>query len=292
MATLSSRTKAQAYRFVKQYSDVYSVKKLCRHLSVSRSGYYDWLSRGQSGHARADSELGAEIAFIYRKSEGRYGSPKIHAALKAKGLAVSRKRVARLMREAGLKARVDRVYRRQKKSRTFFKGLVNRRLEQEKASKINQQWTADVTYIKVGNRWGYLAVVIDVYSKKVLSWALSDRLDSNLTMFTIVKALASRKPKRGLLFHTDRGREYCADRVRHLLAEHGVEQSMNRPGKCTDNAEVESFFKSLKGELIKDAPIANLRHLREKLRKYIQYFYNRTRLHSSIGYMSPIAFEK
>ncbi|WP_274532424.1 DDE-type integrase/transposase/recombinase [Salinivibrio kushneri] len=146
-------------------------------------------------------------------------------------------------------------------------------------------------FIRFPCRWGYLAVMIDVYSKKVLSWVFSDKLGSNLTMLTIVKALASRKLKRELLFHTDRGREYCADRVRHLLAEHGVEQSMNRPGECTDNTEVELFFKSLKGELIKDVPIAK-RHLREKLRKYIQYFYNRTRLHSSIGYMSPIAFEK
>lgn len=166
MATISSRTKAHAYRFIKRYFGVYPVKTLCRYVGVSRSGYYDWLHRSWSQHARRDCELATEIALIFKRSDGRYGSPKIYATLKSKGYAVSKKRVARLMREAGLKARVDRVYRRQKKSRVFFKGLANRRLDREKASKINEQWSADVTYIKVGNRWGYLAIVIDIYSKK------------------------------------------------------------------------------------------------------------------------------
>lgn len=149
-----------------------------------------------------------------------------------------------------------------------------------------------MTYIRVGNKWGYLAVVIDLCSRKIVGWALSNRLDTDLTMLAITKAVRSRKPKQGLLFHTDRGREYCADRVRHYLSGIGVMQSMNRPGHCTDNAEVESFFKTLKGELIKDAFIGSLVQPEEKLRRYIDYFYNRTRLHGSIGYISPIAIEK
>ncbi len=265
---------------------------MCLHLSVSRSGYYAWLQRGVSKHARTDKILGERIALLHKRSEGRYGSPKIHEALKQEGVRVGKKRVARLMKEAGLKARVDRVYRRQNKSRAFFKGLKNRRRELSKPSKINQHWSSDVTYIRVGNKWGYLAVVIDLCSRKIVGWALSNRLDTDLTMLAITKAVRSRKPKQGLLFHTDRGREYCADRVRHYLSGIGVMQSMNRPGHCTDNAEVESFFKTLKGELIKDAFIGSLVQPEEKLRRYIDYFYNRTRLHGSIGYISPIAIEK
>lgn len=144
----------------------------------------------------------------------------------------------------------------------------------------------------MGPRWGYLAVVIDLYSRKIIGWSVGDRLSTDLTVLALTKAITSRKSPRGLLFHTDRGREYCAERVQKLLGKNGIKHSMNRPGQCTDNAEVESFFKTLKGELIKDAPIRNLAVLAEQLRKYIGYFYNRARIHSSIGYVSPIQFEK
>lgn len=268
------------------------MKKLCKHLNVSRSGYYQWLRRKPSERARFDVKLLHEIKSIFERSQGRYGSPKVFRVLKSEGWSVGRKRVARLMREAGLKARVDRVYRRMKKSRAFFRGLENHRLRTSKPTGINQQWSGDVTYIKVGQRWGYLAVVIDLYSRKIIGWAVGDRLSTDLTVLALTKAITARMPAKGLLFHTDRGREYCAVRVQKLLGKYGVRHSMNRPGHCTDNAEVESFFKTLKGELIKDAPIRNLTVLGDKLRKYIDYFYNRTRIHSSIGYVSPIQFEK
>ena len=292
MATLSGGTKAERFGFIKRYSNLHSVKKLCKHLNVSRSGYYQWLRRKPSARACSDGRLLHDIRRIFERSQGRYGSPKVYRILKSEGWTVSCKRVARLMRETGLKARVDRVYRRMKKSRAFFRGLENHRLSISKATEINQQWSGDVTYIKVGQRWGYLAVVIDLYSRKIIGWAVGERLNADLTVLALSKAIRSRKPSRGLLFHTDRGREYCADRVQKLLVKNGIKHSMNRPGQCTDNAEVESFFKTLKGELIKNTPIRNLTVLAEKLRKYIDYFYNRTRIHSSVGYVSPIQFEK
>lgn len=261
-------------------------------MGVSRSGYYDWLRRKPSPRHVQDEELLSRIRRIFKAVKGRYGSPKVHKALRQEGTCVGEKRVARLMREAGLKARVERVYRRMNKTRAELKVLPNHRLEAPKASGPDQQWSSDVTYIRQGRRHVFLAVIVDLWSRKIIGWALHEKLNANLSIAALYKALKQRKPKPGLILHTDRGVEFRAHAMQHWLRKYGVRHSMNRPGQCTDNAEVESFFKTLKAELIHDSHFANVEQMRSRVSDYIRNFYNKVRLHSSLDYVSPIQFER
>lgn len=264
---------------------------MCRFLKVSRGGYYAWCKREPSQHSIRDAELSAQIVKIFNKSRETYGSPRIHVVLRREGVQISRKRVARLMRANGLKARCSRVYVRMAKLHRFYQSIKNIRKDIPKASSVNEQWAGDLTYIRQGNRWLYLAVIIDLYSRKVVGWSLGKRKTTELTMTSLRMAIRNRKPYNGLIFHTDRGAEYRAHEVQGLLSKHGIVPSMNRPGHCTDNAEVESFFHTLKGEIIKENHFKCEQELRDKIAGYIQHFYNRYRLHSSLEYQSPIEFE-
>lgn len=259
---------------------------------MSRSGYYDWLLRPLSKRDAEDAELLQRIKLIYFNSKERYGSPKVYQALRQEGCVVGENRVARLMRLAGLKARVDRVYRRMQKRRQELKIVVNHRLELSKATGPNQQWSGDVTYIRHGKHFIYLAVILDLWSRKIVGWAVSHQVNARLTITTLKQALRQRKPKEGLLLHTDRGIEYRATDTQELINKAGILHSMNRPGCCTDNAEVESFFKTLKAELIHKSYWADIHQLEKKIKRYIELFYNRKRSHSSLNYLSPVQFEK
>jgi putative transposase len=266
------------------------VKTLCARHGVTRAGYYCFRRRQPSLHARHDERLLKRIRAVFEASEGTYGSPRIHAALQLAGLRVGRKRVARLMRSAALKARSARIYRRMPGTRRFFAEIPNRVLGLNTTAP-SQIWVGDVTYLRSAGRWRYLAVVLDRHSRRVLGWSLRLRRDLTLTRAALNRAVLRRRPQPGLIFHSDRGVEYSAYAFRARLAALGITQSMKRPREICDNAFIESFFHSLKSDVIHGRTFDDDRTLDQVLRRYIRR-YNRTRLHSSLGYRSPIDYER
>jgi transposase InsO family protein len=228
---------------------------------------------------------------VFISNRKTYGSPRVFHALKREGIRTSKKRVARLMQENGLRARAIKTYSKPAKVKFFYKAIENHRKDSDKPTGINQQWSGDITYLKVGQRWHYLAVVLDLFSRRVIGWALGQQKSTELTMKALKQALTKRKPTNTVLFHTDRGAEYRAHIMQEFLRKRNVKASMNRPGCCTDNAEVESFFHSLKADLIRGNTFATADKLRVLLKSYLNHFYNRQRLHSSLGYKTPAEFE-
>lgn len=262
---------------------------MCRRFGVSRGGYYAWRCRQESLRARGDRRLTARITAIFEASEQTYGAPRIHAALAQANVQVGRKRVARLMKASGLRARSRRIYRRTPGTRRFFEGIPNRTLGLD-TTDVDQVWVGDVTFLKVLGGWRYLAVVMDRHSRRVVGWKLDAHRDLALTKGSLDTAAARRHPSPGLIFHTDRGIEYSAYGFRTRLAALGMTQSMKRPRELGDNAFIESFFGSMKAEIIHGAAVGSEAALRRAIVAYIRR-YNRSRLHSSIGYRSPIDFE-
>lgn len=261
-------------------------------MGVTTGGYYAWLDRPLSDRVKADRLLLKKIQRIHEDSRGIYGSPRVHLALARQGIHVGRKRVERLMREAGLMGKVTTLYRRTPGIEKFFLRHKNLKLKAPAPTSINQQWVADLTYIRVKSDWYYLAVVLDVFSRRVIGWSLGPHKTAELTLRALKNALKVRQPKEGLIFHTDRGVEYGAHLIQNELKRHGISSSMNRPGKCTDNAHMESFFHSLKAERIHGERFKSESELRLALNGYISQFYNQTRLHSGIGYKSPAEYEQ
>lgn len=266
------------------------MKTLCARHGVTRAGYYSFRRRRPSLRARNDERLLKRIHAVFQASEGTYGSPRIHAALQLAGLRVGRKRVARLMRSAALKARSARIYRRTLGTRRFFAEIPNRVLGLNTTAS-GQIWVGDVTYLRSAGRWRYLAVVLDRHSRRVLGWSLRLRRDLTLTRAALNRALLRQKPQPGLIFHSDRGVEYSAYAFRARLAALGITQSMKRPREICDNAFVESFFHSLKSDVIHGCTFDDDRSLNHVVCRYVRR-YNRTRLHSSLGYRSPINYEQ
>ncbi len=195
------------------------------------------------------------------------------------------------MKEHCLRARALKTYSKPAKVKFFYKEIQNKRKDIDKATAPNQQWSGDITYLKVGSKWHYLAVVIDLFSRRVIGWAFGKNKSTELTLKALRLAIKKRQPKGNVLFHTDRGAEYRAHTVQQYLKRHNINASMNRPGCCTDNAEVESFFHSLKADLIRGNLFETMSKLLTKLKSYLNYFYNRQRLHSSLGYKTPAEFE-
>lgn len=230
------------------------------------------------------------IRAVFAASNGRYGAPRIHAALMQAGYRVGRKRVARLMREAGLRARAARIYRRTIGTRVFFSAIPNR-LPSEPTRATDQVWVGDVTWIRLGIQWRYLAAVMDRHSRRVLGWAFAAERDVSLTLAALNLALLRRRPAPGLVFHSDRGTEYAAYSYRARLAAHGIVQSMNRPREMTDNAFIESFWHSLKAEVIHGHRFDSDADLRQAIVRFMRH-YNRHRLHSALGYRAPIDYER
>jgi putative transposase len=259
---------------------------------VSKSGYYAWVKRPASTLTKRRRYLAKCITRIFENSKGRYGSPKVYQALLRKGVRCSENTVARIMRTEGLKARVNRVYVRNPKAHRFFARIGNLRVGQPPPERINKVWVGDLTYIRVGKRFRYLATVMDVHSRRIVGWSMGDRKNVNLTNRALMHAIRKRHPPRGLIFHSDRGIEYCAYRFHETLNRYGIVHSVNRPGCCQDNAQMESFYHTIKGDLIRHRVFGNGRELRDLVKGYITYFYNRKRLHSAIGYCSPVEFER
>ena len=265
--------------------------RLCRWLEVSPSGFYAWVKREASQRHHEDRALLKRITQILHWSGGRYGSPRVFRVLQSEGVRVSRKRVERLMRASGLRGRVVRVTRRQPDLKRFKAQGRNILREVAAPAGTDQVWVGDVTYLKLNGRWQYLATVMDYYSRRILGWSLSDTRTTALTESAMGYALRKRQPAPGLIFHTDRGIEYMGGEFQKLLRTHGIRHSVNRPGKCTDNARMESFFHSLKAELIRGSMFSCLKDLRQALSTYINKFYNGVRLHSGLGYVSPVEYE-
>ena len=256
---------------------------------MTRSGYYAWRRRGDSSRRQQDRRLLGTIRELFEQSRGTYGSPRIHRALFAVGVRLSRRRVERLMREAGLRARAAKLYRRIPGLHGFFTSIPNRQLARL-ATAPDQVWVGDITYLKVAGTWRYLAVVMDRYSRRILGWSLGSARDVRLTLAALNRAVCHRRPRPGVIFHSDRGVEYAAYAFRTRLAALGFVQSMNRPREITDNAHMESFFHSMKSDVVHGVTFATDVDLMSRLRSYIPY-YNGLRLHSGIGYSSPRAYE-
>lgn len=264
---------------------------MCAYFKVSRSGFYAWQARDPSARELRDERLTEQVRRIHADSRGYYGSPRIQHALSQQGTDVSRGTVARVMRGARLQGRSARLYRRSKVGqKAFFTSIPNtaRAIQPER---INQVWVGDVTYLRVSSQWRYLAVVMDKFSRRIIGWSLGRTRDAALTLDAVNHALRNRKPESGLHFHSDRGIEYAAWAYRQKLAQRGIVQSMNRPGKMNDNSHMESFFHSMKTEELYGQTFTSDNALHRALLSYIQ-FYNQQRLHSSIGYRSPAMFEK
>jgi putative transposase len=262
---------------------------MCALYQVTRAGYSAWRRRGASTRRRQDRILLDTIREIFDRSRRTYGSPRIHRALRAAGVRISRRRVGRLMREAGLRARAATLYRRMPGLHGFFTSIPNRQLDCL-ATAPDQVWVGDLTYLKVGRTWRYLAVVLDRYSRRVLGWSLGATKDARLTLAALNHAVFHRRPRPGVIFHSDRGVEYAAYAFRERLAALGFVQSMNRPREITDNAYMESFFHSMKSDAVHGITFGHEGELARLLRSYIPY-YNRVRLHSGIGYASPVTYE-
>ena len=227
---------------------------------------------------------------IFKRSGGTYGSPRLQRALAAQGLRVSRRRVERLMRAGGLRARVARVYRRKAGTHRWF-GQHPNRVKRTVATRADQIWVGDVTYLPVGGRWWYLMTVLDQYSRRVLSWRLGSVRDGRLTRAAIDAAVRRRRPEKGLIFHSDRGIEFVGSAISQRLEEHGVCQSTTRGGSPDENAHIESFFHSLKADLIHGERFRDVRELRRHLHRYVR-FYNYRRMHSALRYQAPVDYER
>ena len=262
---------------------------MCRVYGVSPRSYYSWLERGKSLRAVEDQLLLKRIVHEFDKSEQIYGSPKIYKELKKQGIAVSEKRVARLMRENGLKAKKSRIYRSRPGTQRFYTGIPNIIWNQE-VTAANQVWVGDITYLKVNEEWRYLAVVLDLFSRKVIGWAFGKRKSVSLTTKALRRAVKRRGLHPGLIFHSDRGIEYGAFEYRELLDTYGIRQSMNRVGVMNDNVYIESFFHQFKTERIKTKEFSSDWTLRRTIQLYMKW-YNEIRSHSSIGYLSPVEYE-
>jgi transposase InsO family protein len=273
----------------------YSIGRLCRVFEVSASGYYDWQKRQRTPGPRAQENhaLGERIKAIHTQSRQTYGSPRITTQLRKDGGAHGRNRVARLMREQGLCGRQKRAYRvRTTDSRHAEPIAPNRLADAPKPTAPNQVWVADITYIRVPEGWLYLAAILDLYSRKIVGWAMSGRIDTALVLQALAMALTHRPAPAGLLFHSDRGVQYAAGDYRAALASAGLIASMSRKGNCYDNAFMESFWSTLKLELVYRRDFASQQEARSQIFDYIETFYNRQRAHTALGGLSPVDFER
>jgi len=277
------------YACIRRRRSLYPVRMMCDALKVSASGYYDWQARPASPRAKYDRQLTDTIRQVHAESDGTYGSPRIHAELNAIGLPCGRPKVARLMHLAGLKGCPKRRFRVTTKS-----GMTraSNLLEQDfSAATTNERWASDITYLWTGQGWLYLAVVMDLYSRRIIGWSMSRRINRHLVLDALNMALGQRRPGEDLIHHSDRGVQYLSDDFQALLKVNGITCSMSDKGSCYDNAVVESFFASLKRERTKRRNYRTRDDARADVFDYIERFYNRKRRHGYVGNISPVQFE-
>lgn len=280
------------YQFMAEHESEFRIQRMCRVLGVGRSGYYAWRSRPASQRVQADEALVAKIRQEYQLSRGTYGSPRIHAALQKQGVKCGRKRVARLMRQHKITGRKRQKRRPVTTQRDPGAIPAPNLLKQEFcASAPNQKWVSDITYIETFEGWLYLASIVDLFSRKVVGWAMADHMEASLVDNALQMALQQRQPEAGLLHHSDQGRQYTSTVYQNRLANAHCQISMSRVGNCYDNAAMESFFGTLKTECASQ-PFATRAQARTAIFEFIEAWYNRQRLHSSLNYLSPLEFER
>jgi putative transposase len=274
-----------------QQQTEFSVCRMCRLLEVSRSGYYEWLHRPPSGHEEADQQLQDKVTRCFAQGRGTYGTRRIKYLLAKEGLVVSRRRIGRLLTQAGLRCKTRRKFKAPTagQAQTVAPNQLNREFT---VPAPNTVYVGDITYLPTGEGWLYLAIVLDLYSRAVVGWAMANHMRVELVNQALSMALGQRQPAAGLIMHTDRGSQYGADRYRQLLARHGIQPSMSRKGNCWDNAVAESFFRTLKTELIYLEEFATHEQAQTRVFEYIEVFYNRQRCHSVNGYLAPLAYEQ
>ena len=279
------------YAFIREKQVAFPVAPMCHALGVSRSGFYAWLKAPESARTKQDAALAMRIRAAHQKSRRTYGSPRVHAELRATGVRIGRKRVARIMRASGLVGRTKRRWRRTTDSNhdnPIAPNIVQRDFRTEAADRT---WVTDVTCIWTAQGWLFLAAMLDLYSRRVVGWSTSANNDRGLALAALRKAVSTRKPRRGLVHHSDRGSPYASEDYRRELKRFGIRASMSRRGDCFDNAVAESFFSTLKAELTDGVHFATLVDAEAAVREYIENFYNPVRRHSYLNYSSPIEFE-
>jgi putative transposase len=282
-----------SFRLIEDHRHAYPVRVLCAVLEVSPAGYYAWRARSPSARSSANAELVAAIRRVHHDSAGRYGSPRVHAALRTQGRGTSRGRIERLMRRHGIRAIMAPPRRvRTTDSRHELPIAPNVLARDFTAAAPNRVWLADITYIPTDEGWLYLAAVMDLYSRKIVGWAMRDHLRTELAATALMMAVQRQRPAAGLIHHSDRGVQYASYDYRAAQNAAGMIASMSRKADCFDNAPMESFFHTLKTELVHHRQYATRADARRDIFAFIEGFYNRTRLHSAIGYISPIEMEQ
>lgn len=280
------------FALIDQAKEQFPVHRLCGVLGVSASGYFAWKDRPACRRQRDDLVLLAHARSSFALSNGTYGSPRMTRELQDNGFAVGRRRTARLMRENDLKARQKRRFKRTTDSEHSWPVAPNIIDQDFAADGPNQKWGVDISYVWTREGWLYLAVVIDLFSRRVVGWAVGDRLHRRLAIAALQTALAMRRPPEGLIHHSDRGSQYCSVDYQAVLRSHGIRISMSGKGNCYDNAMVETFFKTLKSELVWRTTFFTRAEAERDIARYIDGFYNPVRRHSALDYLSPAQFEK
>jgi len=279
------------FRLIDQAKKAFPVHRLCKVLGVSQSGYFAWRNRKPSRRQLDDMVLLAHIRAQFATSNETYGAPRMYVELQEDGLDVGRHRVARLMRDNGLKALQKRRYKKTTDSNHGGPVAANLLDQDFACDGPDQKWGADISYIWTAEGWLYLAIVLDLYSRRIVGWAVSDRLKKDLAITALTRAISTRRPPPGLIHHSDRGSQYCSHDYQRLLKAHGMLPSMSGKGNCYDNAMVETVFKTIKNELIWRASFQTRKAAELALGRYIDGFYNPRRRHSALGYKSPASFE-
>lgn len=279
------------FRFVDEYKHQFRIRSLCQVLGVSRSGYYAWQGRPLPRREGRNEALLVHIRDTYLRSRGIYGSPRIHRALRKVGVRCGRHRIARLMQISGIVAKTEKHFRWTSTKREDIPAAPNLVKREFTAERPNRIWASDITMLRTGQGWLHLAVILDVYSRRVVGWSMRSRPTGQLVLEALQMAIVERRPAPGLIFHSDRGGQYLSYEVQEALDEHGFQASTSRPGNCLDNAVVETFFKTLKTEMYYHQHFPTRAEARRAVFDFIASFYNRTRLHSSLDYQSPEDYE-
>lgn len=280
------------YAFIRQHRSDHSVAILCNTLGVSQSGYYDWLDRPLSNTAIKNQQLTTKIHCFHKASNETYGSPRIHKDLLESGERVSRQRVARLMKQSQIQSKMARKFIVTTQSKATTPKAPDRLRRNFTTAKQNHAWVSDTTFIRTRKGWLFLAIVLDLYSRKVIGWAMSNRNNTDLVSNALTMAFWRRKAYQNVVIHSDQGSTYTSEDYRSLIKQHGGKCSMSRKGDCYDNAVAESFFSSLKTELVDHEDYLTREQARQSVFEYIELFYNRRRRHSYLGYVSPDDYER
>lgn len=280
------------YQFIQNNRDYFDISRMCLILRVKRSGYYAWIKRPKSNRKKENMNLIKSIKIIHKQSQETYGSPRIHSVLKDMGMQCGKNRIAKLMKENGIFSKIKKKFRYKSKQLNDLNtcdNIVNRVFNIKEPNKV---WVSDITYIPTKEGWLYLCIILDLYSRKIIGWSMNKNMKTDLVLRSLQMALINRNPSEGLIFHSDRGVQYTSGMFKEVLKQHRIIQSMSRKGNCWDNACAETFFHTLKTELIKHENYDSRKEAELSIFEYIEIFYNRNRKHSYLGYESPVKFEE